>query len=225
MLHSSVGELVDWVHETTDDYDMAMSLSKYLMAQGEITFEDAIPAIDRAPNDLYAWTQLVKETDSLGWDCLLEGKVSNQWILFATAGLNSTGNPMSPEGWTRRFMDKLIQITHQQWIYRNYKVHFKTKGGLTVKEHDEIFDNLGNLLYTDPDDLLPQHQHLLLVDPAKLGEGPLVNKQIWISNMEAAKAAKEKLGEEGERGENQTNLEQRVDVDGETRESEEHEPE
>ena len=139
MLHSVVGELVDWVYETTDDYDMAMSLSKYLMAQGEITFEDAVPEIDRALDDPHAWTQLVKETDSLGWDCLLEGKVSKQWILFAKTGLKNTGNPMSLERWTRRFMDKRIQTTHQQWIYRNYKVHFKTKGGLTVKEHDEIF--------------------------------------------------------------------------------------
>ena len=40
MLHSSVGELVDWVYDTTDDYDMAMSLSKYLMSQGEFTIED-----------------------------------------------------------------------------------------------------------------------------------------------------------------------------------------
>ena len=155
----------------------------------------------------------------------MEGNVSQQWILFATTGLKNTGNPMSPEGWTRRFMDKLIQTTHQQWIYRNYKVHFKTKGGLTVKEHDEIFDNLGNLLYTDPDELLPQHQHLLLVDPAKLGEGPLVNKQVWIAKMEAAKAAKEKVDEDRDRGEDRTELEQGGDVDEGTRESEEHEQE
>ena len=51
MLHSSVGELVDWVYETTDDYDMTMSLSQYLMAQGEITFEDAMPEIDRILDD------------------------------------------------------------------------------------------------------------------------------------------------------------------------------
>ena len=86
-----------------------------------------------------------------------------------------------------------------------------------------MFDNLGNLLYTDPDELLPQHQHLLLVDPAKLGEGPLVNKQVWISKMEAAKSAKEKVDEEGDRGEDQTDLEQRAGADGGTRESEKHE--
>jgi hypothetical protein len=222
MLHSSVGELVNWVYETTDDYDMAMSLSRYLMSQGDLTFQDAGPDSSSATEDHCVWTQLVKETDGLGWDCLLEGKVSKQWILFARTSLERTGNPMSPEGWTRRFINKLIQITHQQWIYRNYKVHFRTKGGLTVKEHDDCFDRFGELMYTDPDELLPQHQHLLLMNPAELGEGPLADKQVWIVKMEAARLAKEKVDERRSRGFDRTELEQRVAVDGGTRESEGH---
>ena len=45
-----------------------------------------------------------------------------------------------------------------------------------MKEHDKIFEHLGELMYTDPDELLPHHQHLLLVDPVDLGEGPLTDK-------------------------------------------------
>ena len=108
MLHSSVGELVDWVYETMDDYDMTMSLSKYLMSQGELTLEEARYEPSSAPKDSCDWTQLVKETVSLGWDCLLEGRVSKQWILFARSGLKIIGNSMSLEGWPRRFIDKLI---------------------------------------------------------------------------------------------------------------------
>jgi hypothetical protein len=47
-----------------------------------------------------------------------------------------------------------------------------------VKEYDNIFDRLGEMMYTDPDELLPQQQHLLLVDPVELGEGPLTGKQV-----------------------------------------------
>ena len=124
MLRSSVGELVYWMYQMTDDYDMATSMSKYLMSQGELIFGEDRCEPSSAPDESCDWTQLVNEIDSLGWDCLLEGKVSKQWISFAREGLKRTGNPMSPEGWTTRFIDKLIQITHQQWIYRNYKVHF-----------------------------------------------------------------------------------------------------
>ena len=66
---------------------------------------------------------------------------------------------MSPEGLTIRFITKLIQITHQQWIYQNYKVHFQINRGLTVNEHAEVFDRLGELMYTNLGELLPQQQH------------------------------------------------------------------
>ena len=56
MLHSLVGELVDWVYETTTDYDMMMSLSTYLMSQGELIFEDAGYEPSSAPEDSYDWT-------------------------------------------------------------------------------------------------------------------------------------------------------------------------
>ena len=70
----------------------------------------------------------------------------------------------------------------------------KSKGGLTLKEHGEIFERMDELLYTDPDELLPQHQHLLLVlDKTKLTRGSLSDRQTWITRMEAAMSAKERL--------------------------------
>ena len=48
-------------------------------------------------------------------------------------------------------------------------------------------------MHTDPDELLPQHQHLLLVDSTKLARGRLSDRQTWITRMEAAVSAKERL--------------------------------
>ena len=112
------------MYETADDYAIATSMSKYLMSQGERIFGEDGSKPSSAPDESGDWTQRIEATTGLGWDCLLEGKLSTQWISFARAGLKRTGNPMSPEGWTSCFIDKLIRITHQQWIYRNYKVPF-----------------------------------------------------------------------------------------------------
>ena len=56
MLHSSVEKLVDWVYETTNDYDMTTPLSKYRMFQGELTFGDVGSEPSSAPSDSCDWT-------------------------------------------------------------------------------------------------------------------------------------------------------------------------
>ena len=132
--------------------------------------------------------RVTSDTDKLGWDCMLEGRLSKEWLKYA----KKNGSPTSPERWTRRLMDKLIQITHQQWICRNHKVHFKTKSGLTLQEHDDLLKRMRDLMYTDPDKLLPQHQHLLLVDKSSLADGRLHKQQAWITRVEAAKLAKQR---------------------------------
>ena len=154
MLHSSVQELVDWMYESTEDEEMTEVMSTYLMEQGESTMEetaDDVWASWRRADATGEYTNLIEETDRLGWDCLTEGRVSTKWIEYARKRLKETGNPMSPERWTKGLMDRLLKITHQQWIYRNHKVHLQGPGGLSLKQHDEVFDILDELMYTDPD--------------------------------------------------------------------------
>ena len=66
------------MYETTDDYGMATYMSKYLMSQGELAFGQARCEPGSTPNEPSGWTQLVEETNGLGWDFRLEGKVSTQ---------------------------------------------------------------------------------------------------------------------------------------------------
>ena len=96
----------------------------------------------------------------------------------------------------KKLIDRLLKITHQQWIYRNNKVHFKGKGGLTLKQHEEIYDRLGEPMYMDPEELLPQHQYLLMVDKDEVCGGTLSEKRDWIVRMKSAKMAKIKTTED-----------------------------
>ena len=79
MMRSLVKELVDCVYDTTDNYNVVMALSFYLMAQREHTFEQYLGELDSMLGDpKNNCLQLASETDSLWWDCLLEGRVSKQ---------------------------------------------------------------------------------------------------------------------------------------------------
>ena len=101
-------------------------------------------------------------------------------------------------------------------------MHFQTKGGLTIKENDEIVDSLGDLMHTNPVDMLLQHLYLLLVYPENLGEGPLNNKRLWILRMEAAILAKEKVNVIGSGKSEQTRIDEGGCVNGESKVPEEH---
>ena len=88
MLCSLMEKLADWVYDTTATYNMAMSLTLYLVAQGERTFEESTGELGSTlcdPNN--NCVQLSSETDSIGWDYLLEGSASKQWLLFMRTGL------------------------------------------------------------------------------------------------------------------------------------------
>lgn len=198
MFRSSIQDLVEWMYDTTEDDDMTELVSTYLMSQGKATFGDTANSIRRTVAESENTKQLVQETDNLGWDCLLEGRVSTKWVNYAKSRLSASGNPMSPEGWMRRFIDKLMKVTLQQWIYQNHKVHYRGKGGLTLKEHDAIFDRLGEILYTDTDSLLPQDERLLLMDRKKISEGTLPEERTWIVQMEASKQARGDLDTVGD---------------------------
>ena len=70
---------------------------------------------------------------------------------------------------------------------------------MTAPEHHAIRDTVLTLLHTDPDDLLPQHQYLLLdQDFHQLGSGTTLDRQHWIAPaLAAAKYAGHKRTREG----------------------------
>ena len=48
-------------------------------------------------------------------------------------------------------------------------------------------------MYTDPNKLLPEHQHLLMVNKDKMSGGTLSEQRTWIVRMKAAKRAMVKV--------------------------------
>ena len=94
---------------------------------------------------------------------------------------------LSPEKWGHQFIEYLLQITHKQWNFRkNSGVHYRGLDGLTEAEHDKIFDRVEELMFTDPDYLLPKHRHLLEQDFKALSNRSAIDHQYWIVSMESA---------------------------------------
>ena len=74
-----------------------------------------------------------------------------------------------------------LDITQQQWLYRNSRIHIRQVEGLSLTDHEHILQKVRSLIGTDPMDLLPQHRSLLQVDFEALGEGTSTDRQYWIA--------------------------------------------
>jgi hypothetical protein len=73
--------------------------------------------------------------------------------------------------WMKELMRRLLQITHQQWTYRNATVHLKVTDGSEALVA-EIFE----CTHVNPDELLEEHKHLVESNFTKLEPDQLKTK-------------------------------------------------
>jgi hypothetical protein len=132
-----------------------------------------------------------KYHDRLGWDSFLEGWVCALWVECRSAHIRPEKQIRSADFWVRGLMPCLLQLTHEQWIYRNATVHLKVKDGLTVAQHETILTTMEAYLHMDPAELLEENRHLLYSNFIALAKGPTKDKVEWISEMELALGAAE----------------------------------
>jgi hypothetical protein len=112
------------------------------------------------------------DSDQLGRDSMLEGRISSWWLTVAVPFLLKTRQKMLPQVWGTKFINNLHNIVHKQWIYRNLVLHYRGKDGLTIPEHQDIMNQVKSHSLTDTDSLLPRHWLLIDADFGVLGSGP-----------------------------------------------------
>ena len=133
--------------------------------------------------------------DKLGWENFMTGRRCSSLFRLQRTYLQQSRSPQTISSWARQFTQHVLHITHQQWLYRNARIHIRVLENMTAPEHHAIRDTVLALLHTDPDDLLPQHQYLLLdQDFYQLGSGMTLDRQHWIAHMNSALAAAKHTG-------------------------------
>ncbi len=103
------------------------------------TDDRGLPTIPRREVDagLYpsrgCWSLLAIASNRLCWNCFLEGRIAQEWIVFVTPLLQ--GTRICPVSWAKTLITKLLNITYMQWIYRNSCMHCSGRDGITLKQH------------------------------------------------------------------------------------------
>ena len=182
LFQQSVDKISSWMAAQRTDPELMNILSVYLRSRGERSMLSCCSSTSR-------YRQLAIIQDRLGFRNMLEGRIPCLLYNVRADYIKERGLRKHPGHWCNGLITRLLQITHRQWTYRNGTVHLRGPDGLTLSQQRALAQKCEDLLWTDPSDLLEADRALLDMDFSRLGSGPATDRQMWVSEMEAARAA------------------------------------
>jgi hypothetical protein len=189
VFYSSVDALFEWMRSQNTDPELAALIYRYIRHRGEI------PMLSLCRPG-FPYRQLATMQDLLGYRNFLEGWITALYHSERQLYISAHHLRKHAGHWCKGFIQRLLQITHRQWTYRNRTIHYKDKEGLTAAQQEKIAKECEDFLWIDPMSLLPEDRDLLDMDFEALGETNAEARHIWLSEMQAAKAASGNAGRE-----------------------------
>ena len=141
------------------------------------------------PGTQAKYRRLAEDHDDLGWTNFIEGRISKQFMEIQLQYYVRKRSRKSARKWTSGLIERLIGLIHNQWSYRNSKIHYASHyGGETTREYEEIMRSISQLVNdTDPEELLPEDRHLMEVDFHQLATSNSNVRRNWASAVVAAR--------------------------------------
>ena len=127
--------------------------------------------------------------DIIGWHNFMEGRISRHFYNIQCVHLAMSSSYLNEKDWTKQFIDRILRITHSQWIYRNVCLHDRKEGYLHHHEMEEMKDKAEELAEINPTELPKESRFLLEMNGEKSTNGTYNDLDYWIRAVEAAKIA------------------------------------
>ena len=89
----------------------------------------------------------------------------------------------------KAFISQLLQISHSQWIFRNYTLHDRQRGYLRLRLRADILREVHRLLDTPPSEVPPESQYLLELDHSSIYTASYEDQAYWVLAVKAAHRA------------------------------------
>ena len=178
---SSVDVIATWMHTNKTAPLLARLIEDYLRARGTKTMEQVSPMGISVDYQLFA-----KYHDVLGWQNFIEGRILTYMVQIQRDHLVNIDTFRTAESWARDLIEQLLRLTHRQWLLRNALLQFRLPDGRTYAERERLVERIMELMWTDPDDLLPEDRTLMTEDFKKLAKADATDQAYWIAETEVA---------------------------------------
>ena len=167
-------------------------IGKYLDARNTMSMVEALNNVEQETTELEL--ELAKDHDSIGWQNFTEGRISKLYLEYQRRYYKTLKDcRRHATTWAVGLIENIFKLVHNQWTWRNEKLHFRRHPGAeTAFEYERTMERIVNQLeMTDPEDLLPEDLYLLDVDPEDLAKSTRDGRQSWQTNLETALIAAE----------------------------------
>jgi hypothetical protein len=183
-----VAKLSTWMRQNDHtDPELAYWIKKYLLFRGTRSFASMVTEGGFGSLDIRV---AAIGQDMIGWTEFLHGKVSieitsiQKLLCMSSPACRLTGND-----WMKAFISHIIQMSHSQWIFRNYTLHDKQRGYLRLRLCSDTLREINNLLETPPSEIPPQSQYLLELDHSSMYNARYKDQAYWVLALKAAQRA------------------------------------
>jgi hypothetical protein len=137
--------------------ELAFWINEYLLHRGlvQMTNLTTLWPMSRA------FQEVAESQDEIDWGKFLHGKVSKKICTLQGAHCILAGTSTNGNDWIKQFVQRLVEISHAQWLYRNFTLHHHVKGNLRQRTVNEISREVELLTNTQPLDITQENRYLL----------------------------------------------------------------
>jgi hypothetical protein len=129
--------------------------------------------------------QAAQMQDRIGWFELMHGKLAIQLVQIQEKYSSSNNNGLDGKRWATAIVTQLQEMSHSQWLYRNFSLHHLTAGYLRRQEEKNLRETARELATLDPSKL-PAGSHYLLEIDIESAEQSFSTISYWVLAMKAA---------------------------------------
>jgi hypothetical protein len=173
-----------WLHEVNTDPELADCIVEYVQGQGQVLMEEIVRG---APERFNAMGQ---SQDKIGWRQFLEGMISKEITRVQQQHYALSGSRMSLERWSSGLITPLLEITHGQWVYRNFIVHDPVLGTIATARKEELLREIKRQRELGDAGLQEDDKYLAKVNLEGLEDTSGERQHYWLLAIKTAWKAK-----------------------------------
>jgi hypothetical protein len=193
---STAGSLSLWLEEVNTDPMLAWCIQEYVKGRGAWTMTDLCRSLPPR------YRQLGISQDIISWDRFLEGMISSEFEPIQMTHYELSGSRLNTSNWHTGLITRLLEITHGQWLYRNYMVHDAISGALATKKKEELQDEIEHQRDLGDKGLLPEDKYLTEVRLEDLSSTSGERQEYWLLAIQAARRAYSLRQQHGQHAQN-----------------------